>query len=374
MHKQRKRRLMIVLKIIVLLLLLMVAVNLFFILAPQFGAKPSKERLEKLAVNSIYSGGKFSNAENKPVILPKSYGKMIKQQFGKNPNRLPDIPLPSSLPHFGNDTLSDDLSLIWLGHSTLLIRMSGTTIITDPVFSKRASPVSFIGPKQFPTTQTITVDDLPAIDIVLISHDHFDHLDYHTIKQIQAGVKRFIVPLGIRDHLMKWGVPSEKIVESDWWDHNEVSGLQFICTPAQHFSGRRKQDNKTLWSSWIIRQAEKSVFYCGDSGYGNHFKEIGEKYGPFTITLMESGAYGKYWPYIHMLPEETVQAHIDLKGEVLLPIHWSKYNLAFHPWKEPINRLTQKAQELDVQVTTPRIGESFSPTENTPVNHWWKGI
>jgi L-ascorbate metabolism protein UlaG (beta-lactamase superfamily) len=362
------------LKIILLLVILVVVVILFFMLAPQFGGRSSIERLENLAVNSTYSKGSFTNIETTPVILPKSYGKMIKQLFSRKPDRVPHNPLPSVIPDFGNDSLRDRFSLIWLGHSTVLIRINGVTIITDPVFSKRASPVSFIGPKTFPTTYPIAIEDLPVIDIVLISHDHFDHLDYHTIKQIHPEIKTFIVPLGIRDHLEKWGIRPEKISETDWWDQVESFGIQFTCTPARHFSGRRKQDNKTLWCSWVIQSPDKSVFYCGDSGYGNHFKEIGEKYGPFDITLMESGAYGKYWPYIHMLPAESVQAHIDLKGKVMLPIHWSKFNLAFHTWKDPINRLTRKAEVMGVSVTTPQIGELIIPTNSIPVTNWWSDL
>lgn len=351
--------------------MLIVAVNLFFLLAPQFGGNPSKDRMEALASNSIYSNGKFTNKEPTTVLLPKSYGKLMKKQFGRNPDRVPSSPLPSVMPDFGSDSLSNELSLIWLGHSTVLLRIDGRTIITDPVFSKRSSPVSFIGPEKFPVTQPITLNDLPDIDIILISHDHFDHLDHKTIKQIHPEIQKFIVPLGVRAHLERWGVPSDKIDELDWWGQVEYTGIQFTCTPARHFSGRRKQNNNTLWCSWVINSKEKRVFYCGDSGYGAHFKEIGEKHGPFDITLMESGAYGQYWPQIHMLPEETVRAHIDLKGKLLLPVHWSKYNLAFHPWKEPINRLTRKATELNVQVTTPKIGELVIPGNLIPVNHWW---
>ena len=234
MNKKRKKPVVII--IIIPLVLIVIAVFAFFQLAPQFGAVPSKERLINRALNSRYEGGKFMNTENTPVILPNSYGRMIKQQFNNNPGRVPDRPLPANLPDFGNDSLSNALSVIWLGHSTVLIRIQGITIITDPVFSERVSPVSFLGPRRFETAHEISIGDLPAIDIVLISHDHFDHLDHKTIKALDHNVKTFIVPLGIRDHLEKWGVLPEKICELDWWESSSVSGLQFNCTPARHFS------------------------------------------------------------------------------------------------------------------------------------------
>lgn len=364
---------MLLIKILTVLVLLFLAVKLFFWLAPQFGSEPSRTRLENLALASRYQDSKFKNLEETPVLLPKSYSKLIRKQFKKNPGRIPEHILPSLKPDLDLNNTNPELSVIWLGHSTVLLRMEGVTIITDPVFGKRASPVSFVGPKPFPTSSQITLDDLPALDIVLISHDHFDHLDYRTIKRIHSEVKKFIVPLGVRDHLEKWGVDPEKISESDWGEAIDYSTLHFICTPARHFSGRRKQNNSTLWCSWVIQTDSLKIFYCGDSGYGNHFTDIGNQYGPFDFTLMESGAYGPYWPYIHMVPEETVRAHIDLKGRVLLPIHWGKYNLAFHPWKEPIIRLAKAANDNQITLATPVIGELVTP-EKIPSVHWWEDL
>jgi L-ascorbate metabolism protein UlaG (beta-lactamase superfamily) len=371
---RKKARRLIVLKIVILIILLLGAVNLFFLVAPQFGGRPSKERLEKLAINSNFKQGRFANSEDTPVLLPKSVGKLLRQQFRKNPGRVPVNALPSMKPEFPGDSLSEKLSVIWLGHSTLLIRIGGITIITDPVFSKRASPVSIFGPRAFRLTTPIPLDDIPEIDIVLLSHDHFDHLDYPTIKQIHPEIKHFIVPLGVRDHLERWGVDTSKIAELEWWESLDFQGIRFTSTPARHFSGRRKQDNTTLWCSWVLQDANSRLYYCGDSGYGNHFKQIGDQYGPFDITLMESGAYGKYWPNIHMQPEQSVQAHADLQGKLLLPIHWGKFNLAFHPWREPIERLTEKAKESGVVYTTPRIGELVIPGAIIPVNTWWVGL
>jgi L-ascorbate metabolism protein UlaG (beta-lactamase superfamily) len=372
--KMKKKKMVFVI-IVISLVSAFVAVNLFFILAPQFGGKPDKKRMAGLSDTSLFDGKKFKNLTNIPLILPDSFGKIIKLQFRKNPGRVPVQPLPSVKPVFDAVANTDSLTIIWLGHSSVLIRIHNTIILTDPVFSKRASPVSFAGPKSFPLATPCTPEDIPTPDIILISHDHFDHLDYKTIKKYYRHVKSFFVPLGVRDHLERWGVPPENIAEFGWWESRVFdSSLQFVATPAQHFSGRRKQDNATLWCSWVIKDKGYSVYYCGDSGYGPHFKEIGEKYGPFDITLMECGAYGQYWPNIHMLPKQTVQAQIDLKGKVLIPVHWGKFSLAFHPWKEPIEQLARCAAEQNITLATPLIGQPVTPGNHTNSSEWWKNF
>jgi L-ascorbate metabolism protein UlaG (beta-lactamase superfamily) len=230
-------------------------------------------------------------------------------------------------------------------------------------------------PKAFPITVPFRPEELPVPDIILLSHDHFDHLDYKTIRTYYMKVKTFLVPLGIKNHLKRWGVPSANIVEFDWNESLTTdSGLRFIAAPAQHFSGRKGQENATLWCSWIIMSGSYKVFFCGDSGYGDHFKEIGKEYGPFDITLMECGAYGQYWPNIHMLPEQSLQAHIDLLGKILIPVHWSKFNLAFHPWKEPVECLVAAASKNNVDIRTPLIGEEMTPLNSGKTTVWWKNI
>lgn len=364
---------MILLKILMIVAGIVIAVNLFFILAPQFGGTPDKKRMDKLSENSIYSEGRFENLSKVPVMLPGSYGKVLKLQFRKDSSRVPSQILPA-----GNqlsEISGNGISVVWLGHSTLLINIDGKTILTDPVFSKRVSPLSFIGPKAFKTEVKYTVDMLPKLDAVLISHDHFDHLDYQSVKALKDKVPVFLVPLGVKAHLLRWGVSESRIIEFDWGTGYSMSdSLKLTTAPAQHFSGRRKQNNSTLWCSWIISGASGKVYFSGDSGYGEHFKQIGEEHGPFDLTLMECGAYGTYWPYIHMLPEESIQAHVDLKGRYYLPIHWGKYNLAFHSWQDPAERMLAKSQELDVDVVTPVRGEilHIPPAESTA--KWWREI
>ncbi|MBX2836211.1 MAG: MBL fold metallo-hydrolase, partial [Gammaproteobacteria bacterium] len=221
-------------------------------------------------------------------------------------------------------------------------------------------------------TQPISIEELPAIDVVLISHDHYDHLDYRAVKELSDTVDTFLVPLGVKAHLQRWGVDSDKIVEHDWYQTTEYSGVSFTQTPSRHFSGRGITNRfSTLWGSWVVKSDSMSVFFSGDSGYYDEFKRIGERYGPFDIAFMENGAYSVLWNQIHMFPEEAVQASIDLKATLFFPIHWGKYDLAFHTWTEPANRAMAAARENDVTMVSPLIGDVFNLSEY-PSTPWWQ--
>ncbi len=262
----------------------------------------------------------------------------------------------------------------WFGHSSLLIKIEGRIFLTDPVFGKRASMVSFMGPKRFDYSPQPSIEDLPPLDGIIISHDHYDHLDYESILVLKNKVDRFFVPLGVGAHLESWEVPTSNITELKWWESTRVDEeLTFICAPSRHFSGRGLNNRfSTLWCSWIIKSNKSRIYFGGDSGYFPGFKEIGEKHGPFDLTMLECGAYNINWHDIHMLPEETAQAHVDLKGKSLLPIHWGKFNLALHPWKEPIQRVLKKADELNANVLTPEIGEIVILDDHTRNDQWWE--
>jgi L-ascorbate metabolism protein UlaG (beta-lactamase superfamily) len=363
----------VILTIILSIIGILILVNLFFILAPQFGRKPEKSRMAALAKESHYTNGKFRNEKDVPVIIPGSGIKLIKASQKNKKLRKPDRPLPSILPVLKNN-LSDSITTVtWVGHSSVYIKMSGVSILTDPVFSKRVSPVSFFGPKSFSLENSFRPEELPLPDIILISHDHFDHLDYKTIRNHFLSAKLFIVPLGIRDHLERWGVKPEQIIEFDWWQKEIIlDKLTIIAAPSQHFSGRRGQDNSTLWCSWIVLNGNESIFFSGDSGYSDHFKAIGDKYGPFDLVLMECGAYGEYWPNIHMIPEQSVQAGIDVRAKIVLPIHWGKYNLSLHPWKEPVKRFIKEASVKGLHYTIPFQGERLIIGEELPQRKWWE--
>jgi len=207
----------------------------------------------------------------------------------------------------------------------------------------------------------------------LISHDHYDHLDYWSITKLKDNVKKFYVPLGVAAHLKAWGVEEVKIVEMDWWEEVKFEELVFACAPARHFSGRGLTNkDSTLWCSWVVKGDNANIFFSGDTGYNEGFKKIGEKYGPFDLTLLECGQYNEGWAEIHMMPEQTVQAHIDLRGKLLMPIHWAAFKLSVHPWQEPVERLLAKANSLGVKVTTPKIGEPVILGRTLPSSRWWE--
>ncbi|MBF0377618.1 MAG: MBL fold metallo-hydrolase [Desulfamplus sp.] len=305
------------------------------------------------------------------------FNSMIDFMLGGS-ERVPSFSLPAVDIGAYKRPIKENLRVTWFGHSTCLIEIDGKVIITDPMFSDRASPLSFIGPKRFTTDVDFQIQDLPKIDIVVISHDHYDHLDYDTIRYLRDKSEQFYVPLGVKQYLESWGVSPEKVVELDWWEENSYNGLRFAATPTRHFSGRGLRRDRTLWASWVIIGTKQRLYFGGDSGYFDGFKKIGEKYGPFDLTMLESGAYNNAWADIHMMPEETVQAHLDLDGEILLPIHWGKFNLSLHPWREPIERLLAEAKIKGVRAITPIQGEAIvlseqyeTETAQYVVNRWW---
>lgn len=268
--------------------------------------------------------------------------------------------------------LTDDKpTIVWFGHSSYLIKSKGITILVDPVLSGNASPVSFFG-KSFKGSDAYNVEDLPPIDICIITHDHYDHLDYRTIQKLHPKVKRFYTALGVGAHLEDWGIDLNKIVELDWWEtYTGMDSVQVTATPARHFSGRGFTRGKSLWASYVVNIHGYKIYAGGDSGYDTHFKKIGELYGPFDLTILECGQYGRDWPLIHMTPEETAKAAQDLNTKMLLPVHWAKFSLALHAWNEPINRLVKATSANGIKITTPLIGEPLVLDSIYPDKVWW---
>lgn len=263
-------------------------------------------------------------------------------------------------------------SITWFGHSTILMNVGWTTVITDPVFYE-ASPIS-VGWKPFKYSHTPEVSSLPDIDVMLISHDHYDHLDYKTIQEIDEKVSKYFVPLWVKSHLLAWNIDAQKITEFDWQDSVKVANTQFVFTPSQHFSGRALLNrSSTLWWSWAILWEKQKLYFSWDSGYFDWFKEIWEKYGPFDIAFLENGAYNDAWNKIHMYPEESVQAWIDVKAQNLMPIHWWKFDLSLHSWYEPIERFIQEADKQNKNYFHPQIWEIFT-LSNLPKNNWWEDL
>lgn len=290
----------------------------------------------------------------------------------KPPETRPAVP-PSLQPMTRQQVLdAPDHSLWRLGHSTVLVKLRGRFFITDPVFSERASPVQWAGPLRF-HAPPLTLDELPPLEAVILSHDHFDHLDEQAIRRIAPRTNVFLAPLGVGDRLVAWGVPAAKVRQLDWWQETEVQGVRFVATPAQHFSGRGLLDsNSTLWASWVVIDEQTRVFFSGDTGYFDGFKQIGERYGPFDLTLMETGAYNLAWPNVHMQPEQSLQAHLDLRGRWMLPIHNGTFDLSIHGWQEPFERIVALAAAARVPVSTPQMGERVSIDSPHGGQNWWQ--
>ena len=264
--------------------------------------------------------------------------------------------------------------LVRLGHSSHLLKLRGTFWLIDPVFGERASPVSFAGPKRF-HAPPLGLEQLPPIEGLILSHDHYDHLDVPTIEYLAQRVQRYFVPLGVKARLVEMGVPAERVQEFDWWQSAEHAGVRLTAAPAQHFSGRTLTDrNRTLWASWVVQSGEQRIFYSGDSGYFGGFRDIGDRLGGFDVALIENGAYDANWPAVHMTPEESVRAFEDLKARVLFSVHNSTFDLAFHTWHEPLDRLAALAAAKGIALATPEIGEVMTvgrPRENRT---WWVGL
>lgn len=367
--------------VLYIFLTLIVTSFLVYSFHPGFGSKNSKEKLAEFESLSNFENGKFKNLVEVNMSMSqgdKNFFSMLKDfYFGDRRLRSPQETLQSRPINNSlyENNLDDEFVVTWLGHSILLIKVGDKTIITDPVFSKRSSPFEFFGPKRFSYENNYDVSDLPRIDAVLISHDHYDHLDFRTIKDLKDRVEKFYVPLGVGAHLLGWGVETDKIEEFNWYEKGSLDDVGLVFTPARHFSGRNLTDRmKTLWGGWIIQRGDKKIYFGGDSSYFDEFKKIGAEFGPFDIAFVECGAYDKSWKDVHMLPEETVQTAIDLNAGVLMPTHNSKFDLALHPWREPLDRVLEEANKRNATLATPMAGEGFILNQNIPQERWWEEL
>ena len=364
---------------ITLLTILIGLVVLYFgftTLSPNFGNAPSKEKQKNYKVSSQFKNGKFHNKKAVPKDLNFKETIAIAYKFftTKVVNDRPKSDLQvSKLDSTKVDEYNEEARMFWFGHSSFLLQVDGKNILLDPMFGKVAAPHPLLGADRFNKKFPLEVEKIPEIDAVLFSHDHYDHLDYETILKIKDKTKHFFLSFGVGTHLEAWGVATEKITELDWWKETNYEGLTFICTPAQHFSGRKFNTGQTtLWSSWVIQSKTDNIYFSGDSGYANHFKEIGDKYGPFDLALLECGQYNESWADIHMMPEETAQAGIDLKAKKAMPIHWGGFKLALHDWTDPIQRIQAEAEKLELKVITPKIGQEILVKDSLQTfENWW---
>ncbi|MFI8100471.1 MBL fold metallo-hydrolase [Streptomyces sp. NPDC086023] len=347
-----------------------------------FGADPSGERMERIRRSPHFADGVFQNPVGTRERPSGSALEFAKIYFRKEERvrRTPSAPIPVH-----PTTLADiarppatGLRLTWMGHSSVLAEIDGHRVLFDPVWGDRCSPFPFAGPKRLHAVP-VPLAALGPVDVVVISHDHYDHLDLPTIKALAATDTVFAVPLGVGAHLERWGVPADRLRELDWHESTKVGGLTLTATPARHFCGRGLRNTQhTLWASWVVAGDEHRIYHSGDTGYFPGFAEIGAAHGPFDATMIQIGAYSEFWPDIHMTPEEGMRAHLDLQGGrphgVLLPIHWGTFNLAPHAWSEPGEWTAEEGEGAGQPVASPRPGEPFEPAGTLPVDPWWRPI
>ena len=335
-----------------------------------FGKRPSGARLARMERSPQWQDGKFVNSEPMENDLLRA----ILGVFRASPFTTPSAPVPTVPvdPKLFQIPPATGLRVTWFGHSAFLVEIDGYRVLVDPVWSLRIGPMSWSGPKRW-YGPLIALGDLPSIDVVVISHDHYDHLDYPTMVAMKDWNTTFVVPLGIGSHLEYWGVPSSRIVELDWWERSNLRGLEIVVTPARHISGRTLGigDAGTLWGGFAIIGREHRAYYSGDTGLFPRIKEIGDRLGSFDVTMIESGEYGRWWSDWHLGPEQAVRAHQLVRGRVLIPAHWGLFTLAYHAWTEPIDRVLAAAVKAGVTAAAPKPGQSIEPLSLPPLEHWW---
>lgn len=379
MHKSSKkrgcRRWLIAAAVIVLLL---AAGSAYTLALPQFGGTPAGARLARMRANGQYRDGRFVNrVPAAQSTMAESWAMLVESLFGDQV-RVPPAPIPvvaiTSAALSPADT-SPGLRAVWIGHATVFVEIDGLRMLVDPIFSEVASPVP-IGPRRF-HPPPISLADLPPIDAVLITHDHYDHLDMATVQQLASRGTAFFVPLGVGAHLERWGVPEMQVRDMAWGEEQDIGGVRIVSMPSRHYSGRGLTNrNSTLWSAWSVLGASHRFYVSGDTGYSSHFQEAGDRYGPFDLSFIKIGAYGAgaSWLDIHMSAEDAVRAHVELKARRMFPVHWGTFNLGFHDWDEPVKRALAAARVNHVELLTPRVGEIVNADERFQSDPWWEAV
>ncbi len=351
-------------------------IGFFFIkFSPEFGGKHDASDVARYESSGHYNDGKFEN--NIPTDMDMGFKDMMSTmaEFIKGgKDRKPDHLLPQlAVDSASIADYSGPTRLIWFGHSSFLLQMDGKNILIDPMLGPVPAPHPMLGGNRFNLDLPIAIEKLPKIDAIIISHDHYDHLDYGSIQKLKSKTDQYFLPLGVGAHFAAWGIEASKIHELDWWDEIAFDQMTLVFAPSRHFSGRGLGDRfSTLWGSWIIKGSKDNIYFSGDSGYGPHFKTIGEKYGPFDFAMMECGQYNEKWANIHMMPEETAQAGLDVNAKVVMPIHWGAFTLSLHTWTDPVERISKKASELGLSLRIPEIGEPIIVGKELPaIKEWW---
>lgn len=348
---------------------------LLFFQHPQFGKRPRGSYRKGLERSPHFNKGQFHNLMPTPAFAPDTtYWKIFqKMLFGASPRKRPSRPLPSVKTNL-RDLSPSENALVWFGHSSYFLQIDRMKFLVDPVFSGSASPLPF-GTRSFKGSDIYCPEDMPSIDVLVITHDHWDHLDYRTIKALRSKIHRVIAPLGTAPHFLKWGFEEQQVQELDWHESAKLKeGFTLHAVPSRHFSGRTFLRNTSLWSAYVLRTSNWQLFLGGDSGYGSHFKTIGEKFGPFDLVILENGQYNPDWRYIHLLPEQFFSAARDLRAKNVLPVHNSKFSLSLHAWDAPLRAVSQLKSEQDPPLWTPRIGEKVNLDHPGPFDAWWLGL
>jgi|TARA_B110000879_G_C11172478_1_gene514266 L-ascorbate metabolism protein UlaG (beta-lactamase superfamily) len=342
----------------------------------QFGGKVSTALKDTYSRSPQWKKKKFYNFERTGVdIRPWNVPKLIYRQIFDRKGRIPTKPLPVVV--FDKEAFlapSDKAKMIWFGHSVVLLRVDNKTILIDPMFGPNAAPVAPFSVARFSENTLAIIDELPEIDLMLLTHDHYDHLDLASMEKLMPKINNYYVALGAARHLVKWGVSNDQISEFDWWEDRLFEGIKITYTPTRHASGRAIQDQSCcLWGGWSIQSSNEKIWFSGDGGYGDHFKEIGERLGPFDFAFMECGQYNVLWHDIHLYPEESVQAAKDVDVRTIMPVHWAGFALAMHHWKEPVERFSAEAKKQSQAFIIPEIGELFNLNSKSNKN-WWKEL
>lgn len=364
-----------IVSVVAMIIIFIMIGGYIFMQQPQFGKNPTGERLEKVKNSPNYKNGKFQYAvETSDLGENTSLYQMLREFFFNKSKRIrPSYEIPVVKTDLKNLKVDENI-IIWLGHSSFFMQIDGKKILIDPVLSDYASPVSFFN-KSYKGSFIYTADDIPDIDYLFISHDHYDHLDYETVTKLKPKVKKVITPLGVGAHFQYWDYDKSVLVEQDW---NETTildnGYEATLTPSRHRSGRGLKSNQTLWGGFVFKTPSRKIFYSGDTGYGPHFKDIGNTYGPFDLAILECGQYSKYWRSSHMMPEEVVQASLDLKAKKLLPGHWAKFALSMHDWDEPIIKVIEESKRKNMTLLYPLIGQKLDLKEAVTMEAWWEKI
>ncbi|MCX2743266.1 MBL fold metallo-hydrolase [Mangrovivirga sp. M17] len=343
----------------------------------QFGNSVRDKDLKKFKQSDNWDGDKFINQSKTTMDINLStIPKLLKQNFTNRKERRPEKPIAVNTFDFETFHSSEqDPKFIWYGHSVLMVNINGIKLLIDPMFGSDAAPISPFGSKRFSNDTLLIIDSLPDFDAILITHDHYDHLDLDSISKLKSKCSTWMVALGVSRHLESWGIPSSQITEFDWWDKIIFKEIELTFTPSRHFSGRGLFDRaKSLWGGWVIKSQNHSIYWSGDGGYDDHFEEIGAEMGPFDIGFMECGQYNKHWHQIHMYPEEAVKAAMVSKSKLAVPVHWGAFALALHSWKDPVKRFTKEAALKGLPFYIPSPGEVFNTEINKPQNNWWKEI